>query len=73
MPRVRKNTRVIDIPVKPLILQGFLLALLAAVVLLVLADGASGKTITVDDDGGEDITIIRDAIDNATDADVVKV
>lgn len=59
----------IDIPVKPLILQGFLLALLAAVVLLVLADGASGKTITVDDDGGADYTKIAQAVSAANNGD----
>ena len=33
----------------------------------------SGRTITVDDDGGADFTTIQDAIDNATDGDTIRV
>lgn len=64
---------VIDVNGKHLILKGSLLVIFTAVVLLVLVGDASGKTITVDDDGGAEYTNIQDAIDAASDGDTVRV
>ena len=41
--------------------------------LLVIMEGAEGKTITVDDDGNGDYERIQQAIDNATDGDTIRV
>ena len=45
----------------------FLIAVLLAVVLLAESTISEGKTITVDDSGGEDYTKIQDAIDTTGD------
>ena len=53
-----------------------LLILFLSALLVVLAAGsgeAEGKTLTVDDDGGADYEKIQDAIDNATEGDVIRV
>ncbi len=56
---------------KALLATGFLLALLLC---LLLAGGrARAKTITVDDDGGEDHTTIQEAVDTAEEGDLILV
>ena len=41
--------------------------------LIVVADSGQGRTITVDDDGGEDHLSIQDAIDAANNGDIIRV
>ena len=58
---------------KPRILQFTLWSLLLVFFLILFIQEAEAKTITVDDEGGQDYKIIQDAIDNATDGDTIKV
>ena len=41
------------------------------VILLIMDQNVEAKTVTVDDDGGEDFTNIQDAIDFADEGDIV--
>jgi len=56
----------------PLVLVMMIL-FLVCVLALVLSDQAEGETLYVDDDGGADFQRIQDAVDNATEGDVIRV
>ena len=51
----------------------FLIIGFTFIVLLFYVGSVSGRTITVDDDGGAECEKIQDAIDNATDGDTIRV
>lgn len=55
------------------ILLGFLFLVIGTLVLAFMIEETSGKTITVDDDGGADYENIQDAIDEAENGDTVRV
>ena len=55
------------------ILSIFLFVLVAGIVFILLSETSEGKTIIVDDDGGQDYTTIQDAIDAAEEGDIIKV
>lgn len=50
-----------------------LMAILLFFIFINLVSCGSGRTITVDDDGGADYTTILDAVDNSTDGDVIRI
>ena len=58
---------------KPRILQFSLWSLLIVIFLILFIKEAEAKTITVDDDGGQDYAKIQDAIDNANNNDTIRV
>ena len=58
---------------KPRILQFSLWSLLLVFFLILCIKDVEAKTITVDDDGGQDYESIQDAIDDATEGDIIRV